>query len=171
MSVRLLVLIILLSSVTYSEKCIGSFKELEESLLSSDENMLNLVHAFYPANQHPALIVEVTYVVENNDSISTNDTSIYIYRWFSSQVLIYSYPQSLQALSLRTYSDVIYYANITVDPFCQHIKGIEKIRLLNDATIWVSHFKINAIIYIQIILCMYVCTPRGFMGWAMKSYY
>ena len=141
MSVRLLVLIFLLPSNTYSEKCVGSFKELEESLLSSDENMLNLVHAFYPANQHPALIVEVTYEVEDNDSISTNDTSIYVYRWFSSQVLIYSYPQFLQALSLRTYTDVVYYANITVDPFCQYINGIEKIRLLNDATIWVSHFK------------------------------
>ena len=138
MSVRLLVLAFLLLSVTCSEKCIGSFKELEESLLSSDENMLNLVHSFYPANQHPALIVEVTYVVEDNDSISTNNTSIYVFRWVSSQVLIYSYPQFLQGLSLRTYSHDIYYATITVDPFCQNISSIEKIRLLNDATIWVS---------------------------------
>ena len=136
---RPLLLVFLLLSVTYSEKCIGSFRELEESLLSSDENMLNLVHAFYPANQHPALIVEVTYVVEDNDSISTNDTSIYVYRWLSSQVLIYSYPQVLQGLSLRTYSHDIYYANITVNPFCQNISSIEKTRLLNDATIWVSH--------------------------------
>ena len=139
MSVRLLVLVFFLLPVTYSEKCISSFKELEESLLSSDENMLNLVHAFYPANQHPALIVEVTYVVEDSDSISTNNTSIYVYRWLSSQVLIYSYPQFIQGLSLRTYSVVIYYANIIVDPFCQNISSIEKIRLLNDATIWVSH--------------------------------
>ena len=84
MSVRLLVLVYLLLLVTYSKKCIGSFKELEESLLSSNENMLNLVHAFYPANQHPALMVEATYVVEDNDSISTNNTSIYVYRWVSS---------------------------------------------------------------------------------------
>ena len=139
MSVRLLVLVFLLQPVTYSEKCIGSFKELEESLLSSDENMLNLVHAFYPANQHKALIVEVTYVVEENDSITTNSTSIYVYRWHSSQVLLYSYPQFLQGLSLRTYSIDIYYANITIDPFCQNISSIEKIRLLNDATIWVSY--------------------------------
>ena len=141
MLLRLLVSVFLLLTVTYSEKCIGSFKELEESLLSSDENMLNLVHAFYPPNQHPALIVEVTYVVKDNDSLSTNNTSIYVYRWLSSQVLIYSYPQFLKGLSLRTYSDVIYYANITVDLFCQSINGIEKIRLLNDATIWVSHLK------------------------------
>ena len=145
MLVRLLVLIFLLLPVTYSEKCIGSFKELEESLLSSDENMLNLVHAFYPANQHPALIVEVIYVVEDNDSISTDNTSIYVYRWFSSQVLIYSYPQFVQGLSLRTYSVVIYYANITVDPFCQNISSTEKIRLLNDATIWVSHLNYSNI--------------------------
>ena len=138
MSVRLLALIFLLLSVTYSEKCIGSFKELEKSLLSSDENMLNLVRAFYPANQHQALIVEVTYVVEDNDSIPTNTTSIYVFRWVFSQVLIYSYPQFLQGLSLRTYSHNIYYANITIDPFCQNISSIEKIRLLNDATIWVS---------------------------------
>ena len=139
MSVRLLLLVFLLQPVTYSEKCIGSFKELEESLLSSDENMLNFVHAFYPANQHPALIVEVTYVVKENDSITTNNTSIYVYRWHTSQVLVYSYPQFLQGLSLRTYSIDIYYANITIDPFCQNISSIEKIRLLNDATIWVSH--------------------------------
>ena len=141
MSIRLLVFFFLLLPVTYSEKCIGSFKELEESLLSSDENILNLVHAFYPANQHPALIVEVTYVVEDNDSLSTNNTSIYVYRWFSSQVLIYTYPKFVQGLSLRTYSVVIYYANISVDPFCQRINSIEKIRLLNDATVWVSHLK------------------------------
>ena len=139
MSVRFLFLVFLLPSVIYSEKCIGSFKELEESILSSDENMLNLVHAFYPANQHPALIVEVTYVVEENDSVSTDNTSIHVYRWFSSQVLIYSYPRFLQGLSLRTYSYVIYYANITVDPFCQIISDIEKIEFLNDVTIWVSH--------------------------------
>ena len=139
MSVRLLVLVFLLPSVTYSEKCIGSFKELEESLLSSDENMLKLVRAFYPANKHPALIVEVTYVVKEKDNISTNNTSIYVYRWHSSQVLVYSYPQFLQGLSLRTYSNDIYYANIAVDPFCQNISSTEKIRLLNDATIWVSH--------------------------------
>ena len=139
MSVRLLVLVFLLQPVIYSEKCIGSFKELEESLLSSDENMLNLVHAFYPANQHTALTVEVTYVVKENDSISTNDTSVYVYRWHSSQVLVYSNPQFLQGLSLRTYSNNIYYVYITVDPFCQNISSIEKIRLLNDATIWVSH--------------------------------
>ena len=139
MSVRLLVLLFVLLPATYSEKCIGSFKELEESLLSSDVNMLNLVHAFYPANQHPALIVEVTYVVEENDSVSTDNTSIHVYHWYSSQVLIYSYPQFLQGLSLRTYSYVIYYANITVDPFCQNISSIEKFEFLNDATIWVSH--------------------------------
>ena len=139
MSVRLLVLVFLLSSVTYSEKCIGSFKELEESLLSSDENMLNLVHAFYPTNQHTALTVEVTYVVKENDSISTNNTSVYVYRWHSSQVLVYSNPQFLQGLSLRTYTNNIYYVYITIDPFCQNISSIEKIRLLNDATIWVSH--------------------------------
>ena len=140
MSVRLLVLIFLLLPVTYSEKCIGSFKELEESLLSSDENMLNLVHAFYPANKHPALIAELTYVVEDNDSISTNNTSIYVFRWVSSQVLVYSYPRLFQGLSLRTYLYAIYYANITVDTFCQNISSIEKTRLLNDATIWVSHY-------------------------------
>ena len=139
MSVRLLVLLFFLLPVIYSEKCIGSFKELEQSLLSSDENMLNLVRAFYPANQHPALIVEVTYVVKDNESISTNNTSIYVYRWVSSQILVYAYPQFLQGLSLRTYSHDIYYATITVDPFCQNISSIEKIRLLNDATIWVSH--------------------------------
>ena len=131
MSVRLLVLVFLLLSVTYSEKCIGSFKELEESVLFSDENMLNLVHAFYPSNQHPALIVEVTYVVEDNDSISTNNTSIYFYRWVFSQVVIYSYPQFLQGFSLRTYSVVIYYANITVDPLQNRI---DKIRFFNIAT-------------------------------------
>ena len=38
-------------------------------LLSSDENILNLVHVFYPANQHSLLIVEVTSIVEDNDSI------------------------------------------------------------------------------------------------------
>ena len=139
MSVRLLVLLFFLLPVTYSEKCIGSFKELEKSLLSSDENMLNLVRAFYPANQHPALIVEVTYVVEDNESISTNNTSIYVFRWVSSQILVYAYPQFLQGLSLRTYSHNIYYATIIVDPFCQNINSIETIRLLNDATIWVSH--------------------------------
>ena len=139
MSVKHLVLVFLLLSVTCSEKCIGSFKELEQSLLSSDENMLNLVRAFYPANQHPALIVEVTYVVKDNESISTNNTSIYVFRWVSSQVLVYSYPEFLQGLSLRTYSHNIYYATITVDPFCKNINSIEMIRLLNDATIWVSH--------------------------------
>ena len=139
MSVINLVIVVLLASFTYSEKCIGSFNELEESLLSSNKNMLNLVRAFYPANKHPALIVEVTYVVEDNDSISTNNTSIYVFRWVSSQVLLYSYPEFLQGLSLRTYSHNIYYATITVDPFCQNINSIETIRLLNDATIWVSH--------------------------------
>ena len=141
MSVKHLVLVFLLLSVTCSEKCIGSFKELEQSLLSNDENMLNLVRAFYPANQYPALIVEVTYVVEDNESISTNNTSIYVFRWVSSQVLIYFYQQFLQVLSLRTYSHNIYYATIIVDPFCQNISSIEKIRLLNDATIWVSDLK------------------------------
>ena len=141
MSVRLLVLIFLFLSITYSEKCIGSFKDLEESLLYSDENILNLLRAFYPANQHPALIVEVTYVVKDNDSISTNSTSIYVFRWVSSQVLIYSYPRFFQGLSLRTYLNEIYYANITLDPFCQNISSIEKTRLLNDATIWVSLLK------------------------------
>ena len=89
------------------------------------------------------------------------NTSIYVYRWDSSQVLIFFYPQFLQGLSLKTCSVVIYYGNITVDPLHNRI---DKIRLFNVAIIWASHFKINVTILYTKYFMYVVCTPHGFIG-------
>ena len=118
---------------------ITSFYDLECSILSKNQNMQNLMDAFFPANQYPAVVVEVQYFVITMDNQSSED-SRYIYRWVSTPALLFGDPKVLEGLSLRTLVVHQHYASLFIAPFAENLDNERKKELLSNVTTWVSYY-------------------------------
>ena len=124
---------------------IDSLPAFECSLLSNDFNIQNLTKVFFPTNQHPALVVEVYYYV--NQTVhpddpshlknSSNSTADYVYRWYASAILGFIQPKILTALSIGTLTVEMSNAHIVLAPLiCDDEDWIRD--LLSTGTTWVG---------------------------------
>ena len=140
--------------------CIDSFTKLENEILSNGENIYNLTRAFYPANDHPALWVEVRYHINSIDdaesstmrhsSILPGDDEIYyVFYWSFSSVMLFANPEFLEAVSFRFITFPPLVADIVLTPFCSNVTETNIFSLLNDITIWVRQqlFKLIILLY------------------------
>ena len=141
----LLLLLVSLFGSCFGVDCITSLLDLERSILSNDINIQRLTEAFFPANQYPALVVEVNYQVNNQSDIENdpNDdfSRSFVFRWFSSPAFLYIDPKILEGLSLRSLVVDYHYADISLNSFCYMDDDddmLHNLGLLNNVTIWVS---------------------------------
>lgn len=118
---------------------ITSFYDLECSILSKNQNIQNLMDAFFPANQYPAVVVEVQYFVITMDNQSSEDPE-YIYRWVSTPALLFGDPKVLEGLSLRALVVHQHYASLFIAPFAENLDNERKKELLSNVTTWVSYY-------------------------------
>ena len=135
------------NSMCSDVESITSFYDLECSILSNNENIQNLMDAFFPANQYPAVVVEVQYFVINMDNQSSEDSQ-YIYRWVSTPALLFGDPKVLEGLSLRALVVHQRSASLVIAPFAENLDNERRKELLSNVTTWVSY-------YIIILLCKY----------------
>ena len=141
----LLLLLVSLFGSCFGVDCITSLLDLERSILSNDINIQRLTEAFFPANQYPALVVEVNYRVNNQtdpeSNLNDDFTSSFVFRWVSSPALLFIDPKILVGLSLRSLVVDYHYADISLNSFCYMDDDddmFNNIGLLNNITIWVS---------------------------------
>ena len=141
-----------LPSVVWTQDCISSLVDLENSIVSNNDNIRSLTKGFYPANMYPALWVEVKYYLNMTDD---NETSLthpvedrtakslrredYVFFWVSSPVLIYVHPRLLEGISLRFVTIENHIVHLVIQTFCDNLTKIDILGLLNEATIWVSY--------------------------------
>ena len=135
--------------------CVDSFTKLENGIFSNSENIYSLTKAFYPVNQHPALLVEVKYYINFTDDIDsipihpvivTNETMIYeadyVFLWSYSSVLLFASPTILEQISFKFITFPSHVAYIVLEPFCTSLNEDHYINLLNEVTIWVRYLSI-----------------------------
>ena len=143
-----------LPSVVWTQDCISSLVDLENSIIFNNNNIRSLTKGFYPANVFPALWVEVKYYLNMTDD---NETSVivshpvedrtakslhredYVFFWVSSPVLIYVHPRLLEGISLRFVTIENHVVHLIIQDFCDNLTTNEILGLLNEATIWVSY--------------------------------
>ena len=131
--------------------CIDSFTKVENEILSNGENIHNLTRAFYPANDYPALWVEVRYYINTtNDSASStisfspilprDDEVDYVFYWSYSPVLLYASTEFLEGFSFRFITFPPLVAEIVLTPFCSSLNESTILNLLSDITTWVRYY-------------------------------
>ena len=136
--------------------CVDSFTKLENGIFSNSENIYSLTKAFYPVNQHPALLVEVKYYINFTDDIDsipihpvivTNETMFYepdyVFLWSYSSVLLFAFPTILEQISFKFITFPPHVAYIVLEPFCTSLNEDNILNLLNEVTIWVRYFSIT----------------------------
>ena len=145
--------VILLMSMlpaTIIANCIDSFVKLENEILSNSKNIHSLTRAFYPANDHPGLWLEVRYYINSTDDTESSTMSFspilpeddevdYVFYWSFSPVLLIANPEFLEGVSFRFITFPLLVANIHLSPFCSNLNESSILSLLNDITIWVRH--------------------------------
>ena len=165
-----ILLLVAVANRCVGEDCIESFLDLESSILTDEFNIQSLIHAFFPANHYPALVVEVHYYVNesNNGGLfyhpiqpqasEDNFFADYIFSWVSSPGLLYGDPNILEGLSLRSLAIDYHYAHLVILPFCSDDNELDKkyiLGLLNNVTIWVGHACIcNYTIVLKMLYCV-----------------
>ena len=135
--------------------CVNSFTKLENGIFSNSENIYSLIKAFYPVNQHPALLVEVNYYINlTNDIVRipihpiivTNETMLhkadYVFLWSYSSVLLFAPPTILEQISFKFITLSPHVAHIVLEPFCTSLNEDHVLNLLNEVTIWVRYLSI-----------------------------
>ena len=150
----LILTLLCLPSVVRTQECIGSFANLEKSIVFNNDNIRSLTKGFYPANIFPALWVEVKYYLNTTDE---NETSVflthpvedgavkrlhkedYVFFWVSSPVLIYIHPRLLEGISLHFVTIENHIVHLVIQEFCDNLTTNEILGMLNEATIWVSN--------------------------------
>lgn len=125
--------------------CISSFVELESVVLSSDGNIQSLIQAFYPANQYPALWVEVRYYINESTIIehpvfggSIQYEANYTFYWSVSPVLTFIPPELLEGMSLQFVQIETHVTDLVIIPFCSQLSETDILGLFNNVTLWVS---------------------------------
>ena len=110
--------------------CIGTFIDLEESLVKRNSNINHLHNAFFPSNQQFPVAVDL--LVHFSTSLQNtshklchpstarldNHTSDYKFRWSASATLLFLQPEILRPLSLFVYRGVVTTAEVVIDPMC-----------------------------------------------------
>ena len=145
---RIIILLVQLSLLPGILTCIDSFTKVENDILSNGENIHSLTQAFYPANGHPALWVEVRYYINTtNDTVTSTKSSStilqdddgvgYLFYWSYSPVLLFANPEFLEGVSFRFITFPPLVANIVLRPFCSSLNESTIHNLLNDITTWV----------------------------------
>ena len=136
--------------------CVDSFTKLENGIFSNSENIYSLTKAFYPVNQHPALLVEVNYYINLTDDIvripihpvivtnetMSNEPADYVFLWSYSSVLLFAPPTILEQISFKFITFPPHVAHIVLEPFCTSLNEDHVLNLLNEVTIWVSYLSI-----------------------------
>ena len=106
--------------------CITEYHELEQALLREDQNIDNLMRAFFPPNQEQAALLEVFYFTKDSESAANHTVELktvlgnscrnqpqyckhrdeertnctYLYRWTISPMYLLAEPRLLNDLSL-----------------------------------------------------------------------
>ena len=147
---RIIIPLLQLSVLPGILACIDSFTKVENDILSNGENIHSLTRAFYPANGHPALWVEVRYYINTtNDTVSSTKSSStilqdnevdYMFYWSYSPVLLFANPEFLEGVSFRFITFPPLVANIVLSPFCSSLNESSIHNLLNDITTWVRYY-------------------------------
>ena len=145
---RITILLLQLSVLPTILACIDSFTKVENEILSNGENIHSLTRAFYPANDYPALWVEVRYYINKTDDTASSTMSLtpilpgdsrvdYIFYWSYSPVLLYADPEFLEGASFQFITFPPLVADIFLTPFCSNLNESTILNLLNDITTWV----------------------------------
>ena len=149
---RIIILLLQLSLLPEILACIDSFIKVENEILSNGVNIHSLTRAFYPANGHPALWVEVRYYINTTNDTASNTMSPspilpeddgvdYVFYWSYSPVLLFANPEFLEGISFRFITFPPLVTNIVLTPFCSSINESNILSLLNDITTWVRHYE------------------------------
>ena len=137
---------------------IKDFNDLESSIVTNPSNLRSLTEAFFPTNRYSAMIVEVTYY-ENSENTTVHplnrstSASNHVFRWVSTLALLFADPKVLEVFSLRTLVVNHQYADVVIAPFTKQCEDCEQWKrgLLSNVTMWVS----NNNIYAVPICCVY----------------
>ena len=112
--------------------------------------------AFFPANQYPAVVVQVHYYISTMDNQLSEDSQ-YIYRWVSTPALLFGDPKVLEGLSLRALVVHQRSASLVIAPFAKNLDNERKKELLSNVTTWVSYCIIILICKMYFNIMIFEC--------------